>query len=73
MEILRGFLRRRKSFKYTFRDMGEKLGCSRQNYQQFESKGSAGLTKLLAICEVLELELMVIPKNKGDKVKEELK
>ena len=52
------------------KDMMMRVGVSRQQYQQIESKGNPRLSTLELIAQGLNCELMLIPKEKVKLVKD---
>ncbi len=51
------------------KDMMLRVGISRQQYQQLESKGNPRLNTLELVAKGLNCELMLIPKDKAGAVK----
>lgn len=48
------------------KDMFERTGLSRQQYQQIEKKGNPSLETLLLIAQGLNCDLVIVPKNEND-------
>lgn len=48
------------------KDMFERTGLSRQQYQQIEKKGNPSLETLLLIAQGLDCDLVIVPKNEND-------
>ena len=62
--------KRRLALNLKQKDMMLRIGVSRQQYQQLESKGNPRLNTLELIAKGLKSELMLIPKEKLNLVKE---
>ena len=64
MPILKDIKQRRVDLGYKQKDMHTRIGISRQQYQQIESKGNPRLDTLELIAKGLNSELMLIPNEK---------
>lgn len=64
--------KRRLALNLKQKDMMLRIGVSRQQYQQLESKGNPRLNTLELVAKGLKSELMLIPAEKLDRVKEVL-
>lgn len=62
--------KRRLALNLKQKDMMLRIGVSRQQYQQLESKGNPRLNTLELIAKGLKSELMLIPTEKLNHVKE---
>lgn len=62
--------KRRLALNLKQKDMMLRIGVSRQQYQHLESKGNPTLNMLELIAKGLKSELMLIPKEKLNLVKE---
>ena len=62
--------KRRLALNLKQKDMMLRIGVSRQQYQQLESKGNPRLNTLQLIAKGLKSELMLIPTEKLNHVKE---
>ena len=67
MKLLKAIKRRRIELSYKRKDMHQRIGLSRQQYQQIESKGNPRLDTLELIAKGLNCELMLIPAEKNPK------
>lgn len=72
-DILLQLKKRRLELHLKQKDMMLRIGISRQQYQQLESKGNPRLDTLGLIAEGLNSKLMLIPKEKINDVKSVLK
>lgn len=68
--ILHQLKKRRLQLGLKQKDMYMRIGLSRQQYQRLESKGNPRLNTLKLIAQGLNSELMLIPKEKAQAVKE---
>lgn len=68
--ILHQLKKRRLELGLKQKDMYMRIGLSRQQYQRLESKGNPRLNTLELIAQGLNSELMLIPKEKAQAVKE---
>lgn len=68
MEVLKDIKKRRIELGYKQKDMQARIGLSRQQYQQIESKGNPRLDTLELIAKGLNSELMLIPNEKKRQV-----
>ena len=66
--LLAQLKRRRKALGLKQHDMMLRVGMSRQQYQQLESRGNPRLDTLELIAKGLNSELMLIPQEKLDAV-----
>ncbi len=66
--LLEHLKRRRKALGLKQHDMMLRVGMSRQQYQQLESRGNPRLDTLELIAKGLNSELMLIPQEKLDAV-----
>lgn len=64
MNILEQIKQRRIALQLKQKDMQMRIGVSRQQYQQIESKGNPRLDTLVLIAKGLNSELMLIPNEK---------
>ncbi len=64
MKLLQAIKQRRIELGYKQKDMHQRIGLSRQQYQQIESKGNPRLDTLELIAKGLNCELMLIPNEK---------
>lgn len=64
MNLLEQIKQRRIALKLKQKDMQMRIGVSRQQYQQIESKGNPHLDTLVLIAKGLNSELMLIPNEK---------
>ena len=64
MTVLNEIKQRRIDLGYKQKDMQARIGVSRQQYQQIESKGNPRLDTLELIAKGLNSELMLIPNEK---------
>lgn len=64
MNLLHQIKKRRLALGYKQKDMLPRIGLSRQQYQQVESKGNPRLDTLALIAKGLNSELMLIPDEK---------
>lgn len=64
MKLLQAIKQRRIELGYKQKDMHQRIGLSRQQYQQIESKGNPRLDTLELIAKGLNSELMLIPDEK---------
>ena len=64
MKLLDDIKRRRIELGFKQKDMHARIGLSRQQYQQIESKGNPRLDTLELIAKGLNSELMLIPNEK---------
>ncbi|OPH35775.1 helix-turn-helix domain-containing protein [Moraxella atlantae] len=64
MNLLEQIKQRRIALKLKQKDMQMRIGVSRQQYQQIESKGNPRLDTLVLIAKGLNSELMLIPNEK---------
>ena len=64
MKLLDDIKRRRIELGLKQKDMHARIGLSRQQYQQIESKGNPRLDTLELIAKGLNSELMLIPNEK---------
>lgn len=66
LEDIASILReRRRAMNLTQKDMLMKIGMSQQQYQRIESGGDARLSTLLRVLEGMDLELMLVPKDRA--------
>ena len=70
--ILEQLKKRRLALGMKQKDMMLRVGISRQQYQQLESKGNPRLNTLELVAKGLKSELMLIPNEKINLVKEVL-
>jgi len=70
--LLEQLKKRRLALGLKQKDMMLRIGISRQQYQHLESKGNPGLNTLELIAKGLKSELMLIPTEKLNLVKEVL-
>jgi len=70
--LLQQLKKRRLELKLKQNDMMLRIGISRQQYQQLESKGNPRLDTLELVATGLNSELMLIPKEKLSAVQEAL-
>ena len=70
--LLQQFKKRRLALGLKQNDMMLRVGISRQQYQRLESKGNPRLDTLELIAKGLNSELMLIPKEQLNAVKEAL-
>ena len=68
MSLLKAIKQRRIALGYRQKDMQQRIGLSRQQYQQIESKGNPRLDTLELSAKGLYSELMLIPENKKRQV-----
>lgn len=68
MKLLKAIKQRRIELGYKQKDMHQRIGLSRQQYQQIESKGNPRLDTLKLIAKGLNSELMLIPDEKKRQV-----
>jgi transcriptional regulator with XRE-family HTH domain len=68
--LLEQFKKRRLALNLKQKDMMLRIGVSRQQYQHLESKGNPRLNTLELISKGLKGELMLIPTEKLNSVKE---
>ena len=68
MKLLQAIKQRRIELGYKQKDMHQRIGLSRQQYQQIESKGNPRLDTLELIAKGLNCELMLIPNEKKRQV-----
>ncbi|MCP4237793.1 MAG: helix-turn-helix transcriptional regulator [Aestuariibacter sp.] len=68
--LLEQLKKRRLALNLKQKDMMLRIGVSRQQYQHLESKGNPGLNTLELIAMGLKSELMLIPIEKLNRVKE---
>ncbi len=68
--ILEQLKKRRLALGMKQKDMMLRIGISRQQYQQLESKGNPRLNTLELVSQGLKSELMLIPNEKVNLVKE---
>ena len=71
--LLEQLKKRRLALGMKQKDMMLRIGISRQQYQQLESKGNPRLNTLELVSQGLKSELMLIPNEKLSLVKELLK
>ena len=71
--LLEQLKKRRLALGMKQKDMLLRIGISRQQYQQLESKGNPRLNTLELVAKGLKSELMLIPNEKVNLVKEILK
>lgn len=71
--LLAQIAKRRKGLKIRSSDMPQLAGINRQQYEKIEKGGNPSLVTLDKIAEGLDSELMLIPKEKLDAVKQILK
>ena len=64
MTLLKAIKQRRIALGFKQKDMQARIGLSRQQYQQIESKGNPRLDTLELIAKGLNSELMLIPNEK---------
>lgn len=64
MSFLEQVKKRRLALGYKQKDMHQRIGLSRQQYQQVESKGNPRLDTLALIAKGLNCEVMLIPDEK---------
>ena len=68
MNLLEQIKQRRIALQLKQKDMQMRIGVSRQQYQQIESKGNPRLNTLMLIAKGLNSELMLIPNEKKRQV-----
>ncbi|MCP4411878.1 MAG: helix-turn-helix transcriptional regulator [Gammaproteobacteria bacterium] len=68
--LLEQLKKRRLALGMKQKDMMLRIGISRQQYQQLESKGNPRLNTLELVSQGLKSELMLIPNEKVNLVKE---
>ena len=68
MTLLDQIKKRRLALGYKQKDMHQRIGLSRQQYQQIESKGNPRLDTLALIAKGLNCELMLVPSEKKQQV-----
>ncbi len=68
MDLLQQIKTRRLALGYKQKDMLMRIGLSRQQYQQIESKGNPRLDTLELIAKGLNSELMLIPNEKKQQI-----
>lgn len=68
--LLEQLKKRRLALNLKQKDMMLRIGVSRQQYQHLESKGNPRLNTLELIAKGLKSELMLIPTEKLNRVKE---
>ncbi len=68
--LLKQLKKRRLALNLKQKDMMLRIGVSRQQYQQLESKGNPRLNTLELIAKGLKSELMLVPTEKLNRVKE---
>ena len=68
MNLLEQIKQRRIALQLKQKDMQMRIGVSRQQYQQIESKGNPRLDTLVLIAKGLNSELMLIPNEKKRQV-----
>ena len=68
MTLLDQIKKRRLALGYKQKDMLMRIGLSRQQYQQIESKGNPRLDTLELIAKGLNSELMLIPNEKKQQI-----
>ena len=68
MDLLQQIKTRRIALGYKQKDMLMRIGLSRQQYQQIESKGNPRLDTLELIAKGLNSELMLIPNEKKQQI-----
>lgn len=68
MNLLEQIKQRRIALKLKQKDMQMRIGVSRQQYQQIESKGNPRLDTLVLIAKGLNSELMLIPNEKKRRI-----
>jgi len=68
--LLEQLKKRRLALGLKQKDMMLRIGVSRQQYQHLESKGNPRLNTLELIAKGLKSELMLIPIEKMDRIKE---
>lgn len=68
MNLLEQIKQRRIALKLKQKDMQMRIGVSRQQYQQIESKGNPRLDTLMLIAKGLNSELMLIPNEKKRRI-----
>ncbi len=68
MNLLEQIKQRRIALQLKQKDMQMRIGVSRQQYQQIESKGNPRLDTLMLIAKGLNSELMLIPNEKKRQV-----
>ena len=69
-KLLEQLKKRRLALGLKQKDMMLRIGISRQQYQQLESKGNPRLNTLELVSKGLKSELMLIPNEKVNLVKE---
>ena len=69
-ELLEQLKKRRLALGMKQKDMMLRIGISRQQYQQLESKGNPRLNTLELVSKGLKSKLMLIPNEKASLVKE---
>ncbi|MGD4786227.1 helix-turn-helix transcriptional regulator, partial [Xanthomonas citri pv. citri] len=67
-DLLQQIKTRRLALGYKQKDMLMRIGLSRQQYQQIESKGNPRLDTLELIAKGLNSELMLIPNEKKQQI-----
>ena len=68
--LLKQLKKRRLALGMKQKDMMLRIGISRQQYQQLESKGNPRLNTLELVAKGLKSELMLIPNERVNHVKE---
>lgn len=68
MNLLEQIKQRRIALQLKQKDMQMRIGVSRQQYQQIESKGNPRLDTLMLIAKGLNSELMLIPNEKKRRI-----
>lgn len=68
MDIYQQLKQRRQQLQLTQQDMAPRIGMSRQQYQRLEAGGNPRLDTLTLVSEGLNVELMLIPREKRNAV-----
>ena len=68
--ILKQLKTRRKELGLLQKDMLLRVGITRQQYNQLENRGNPRLDTLALLAKGLDMELMLIPKEKLDAVRQ---
>ncbi|GHB07018.1 helix-turn-helix transcriptional regulator [Salinicola rhizosphaerae] len=70
LPLIEQIKQRRKALKLTQQDMQFRIGMTRQQYQRLESAGNPRLSTLMLVAEGVNAELMLIPREKCDAIRE---
>lgn len=68
--FLSAIKQRRLALGLKQKDMFMRIGMSRQQYQNLESKGNPRLETLLQLAEGLDAELVLVPREKAEAIKD---